>query len=152
MGSPPCDAQASASSRWPAREPLRRTALDQRQGLQRLDRGARKDRPQDVARMLQQGAAGIGHGIGDAMGALEQFAAPDQHGDRIDPGIGRWMTVGCAHAGAPFASMDVAGALGSQGAFLRDLAALRQCESTASMPHLSGRSGRRINALQTSTR
>ena len=57
-------------------------ALDQRQGLQRLDGGARKDAPADVADRRPPLAAGIDHGDGAAMEALDQRAAGDFDEDR----------------------------------------------------------------------
>ena len=46
--SPPCEAQANASSSSPKPVRIRRAGLDQRQSLQRLDRGTRENRRRHV--------------------------------------------------------------------------------------------------------
>ena len=62
-------------------------ALDQSKRLQRLDRGAREDCPIDVSRGLEQPAGGIGHGVGDAVLALDPLTPPHHHRDRRNSAV-----------------------------------------------------------------
>jgi hypothetical protein len=57
--------------------------LDQRQGLQRLDRGARENRRCHIADGQHASAVGIGHGDGAAMPALDQRPAQDFDQNRV---------------------------------------------------------------------
>ena len=72
IGSPECEAQASASSSSDHAERLRRAGLDQRYGLHRLQRRSRKDRPLHVAGVQPQRALRVGHGKRAAVDAFDQ--------------------------------------------------------------------------------
>ena len=54
---------------------VRGAALEQRQGLQRLDRGARVDRPLDVAERHHDRSARVDDRSGAAMGGFDPIAA-----------------------------------------------------------------------------
>ena len=66
-GSPLWEEQASASSGIAEAVTVGGAALDQRQGLQRLDGGAREDAPADIADGRARLAGGIDHGDGAAV-------------------------------------------------------------------------------------
>ena len=66
-------------------------ALDQRNGLQRLDRGAREHRSLDIAERKQEPPISIGNGDSAGMAALDE--RPSDHLD--EDGIG---SIGFAHA------------------------------------------------------
>jgi hypothetical protein len=56
-------------------ECVRRTGFDERQCLQRLERGARKDGAIDIAPLRDDGARGIADGDGATVLALDDTAA-----------------------------------------------------------------------------
>jgi hypothetical protein len=66
-----------------AREPVRRAALDQRQRLYRLDGGARKHRPLDIAEREQDAPVGVANHARPAMEGLDKASAQNLDDDRI---------------------------------------------------------------------
>ena len=101
IGSPPCEAQASASSSSLEAEPVGRAALDQRQRLQHLDRGARKDRALDVADRGEHGAVGVE--TASAPRCADSTARPRITSTRIGfmgsyPGVPRHCSAALRHA------------------------------------------------------
>ena len=82
-GSPEWEAQASANSGVRESETIRRAAFDQRQRLDRLHRGARKHRPQDVAARERQSAVGVDHRRRAAMRGFDAPAAGDFNDDGV---------------------------------------------------------------------
>jgi len=85
-------------------------ALEERQGLQRLDGRAGEDRPGDVADGRHHLAVGADHGEGAGVHALHQGTAGELDQDRVAHGVGR-------HAG--LATHIVDGTTGAASTFRR---------------------------------
>ena len=68
-------------------QPIGGAALDERQGLQRLDGGARIDRPVRVAKGHNHPAVGIDDRAGPAVGGFDPFSARGLDDHRIGHGL-----------------------------------------------------------------
>ncbi len=76
------------------RERVRRAAFDQRQRLQRLDRGTRVDRRIDFAERQRNRAVGVDHGRCAAMARFDTRAACDFDHDGVGQGSGSIGEIG----------------------------------------------------------